>query len=100
MAVMDYLWPCRTGNELYLVSAIYGYLSSTNGRLHSIIVADAFRDCPNGLTNVTKCPGFLFGPTIAGSLLASFSGYINQLQLSLGQPWSKEISPFWLCRSL
>ena len=73
LVLMVFLWPhCTSALSIEAVTGIYGFLSSTNGTLPLIIVADAFNDVPpnfilmlNGVLNLTKCPGFLLGPTIS-----------------------------------
>jgi len=82
LSLLFFLWPhCTTVSTLSAVAFWYGYFCCTVSSMPIIILADAYGDdasghilALNGITNMFKFPGYLFGPPIAG-MLVEISGY-------------------------
>lgn len=81
LAVLFFVWTyCTTISTLSVVAFLYGYFCCTISSMPIIILADAFSETSsehiltlNGITNLFKFPGYLFGPMLAG-LLVEYSG--------------------------
>ena len=82
LSCLFFLWPhCTMVSTLSAIAFWYGYFCCTVSSMPIIILADAYGDdasghilALNGITNMFKFPGYLFGPPIAG-MLVEMSGY-------------------------
>ena len=82
LSILFFIWPhCVTGTTLSIVAFFYGYFCCTISSMPIIILADAYGESSsehilalNGITNMFKFPGYLFGPSIAGLLVERSSG--------------------------
>lgn len=85
LMVLMFIWPyCTSPASLSALACLFGYCATTQSSVPLIILADAFRETsPDsiltllGVLHVSKCPGYLFGPTIVGGLFDMFGNYIG-----------------------
>jgi MFS family permease len=95
ISVLFFIWPrCISTASLSALAFCYGYLCCTMSSLPVIILADAYESFPqrvlalNGITNIFKFPGYLFGPLIAGMLVEKkgygFAGFVSGLTTLAG----------------
>lgn len=90
MGVLSFVWPyCTTAFSLYVFSAVFGFCMSTQSSMPIIILADAYGESSsehiltlNGIMNIFKGPGYLFGPTAAGLLIQESHSYFSMANLS------------------
>jgi predicted MFS family arabinose efflux permease len=83
LMVLMFMWPyCTSPESLSVLACLFGYCATTQSSVPLIILADAFRETsPDsiltllGVLHVSKCPGYLFGPTIVGGLFDMFGNY-------------------------
>ena len=85
LMLVFFVWPYGTDTiSLTTLAGLYGYAATTQGSVPLIIMADAFDSTsPDsiltllGVLNFAKFPGYLFGPTICGTLYEKYGDYFS-----------------------
>jgi predicted MFS family arabinose efflux permease len=85
LMVISFVWPYITdATGVTILAGLFGYAATTQGSVPLIIMADAFgSSSPDsiltllGILNFAKFPGYLFGPTICGSLYERDGDYFS-----------------------
>ena len=83
ITMVYFVWPlCVTQPQIYLAAFLFGCLLGPSSSLPLIILADAFAtSCPehilalNGMLNMCKFPGYLFGSAFASHIVQELGGY-------------------------
>ena len=89
IAALQFIWPYSSITGLSVIGFLFGYFVTTLSSLPIIILAEAYSNSPehilalSGVSSMTRFPGYMLGPVIAG-ILVEWSGGYNLTSICAG----------------